>query len=72
LPRSSGFTLLELMLAIAISAVIIATVNFAFFQSHANIESVRRQRESTRSPASFGPHIRDLSRAPTCPRTTAR
>ncbi len=33
------------MLAIAISAVIIATVNFAFFQSHANIESVRGQRE---------------------------
>ncbi|HPI93945.1 MAG TPA: prepilin-type N-terminal cleavage/methylation domain-containing protein [Deltaproteobacteria bacterium] len=44
-PKSSGFTLLELLLAIAIAAVIITTVNFAFFQSHKNIESVGAQRE---------------------------
>lgn len=44
-PHDKGFTLLELLLAIAIAAVIITTVNFAFFQSHANIESVGAQRE---------------------------
>lgn len=44
--KNSGFTLLELMLAIAISAIVILTVNFAFFQSHKNIEAVRTQREA--------------------------
>jgi len=44
--QNSGFTLLELLLAVAIAAVIIATVNFAFFQSHKNIEAVRTQREA--------------------------
>ena len=44
-PHGSGFTLLELLLAIAIAAIIITTVNFAFFRSHANIESVGAQRE---------------------------
>lgn len=44
-PHGDGFTLLELLLAIAIAAVIITTVNFAFFQSHANIESVGAQRD---------------------------
>lgn len=44
-PHGDGFTLLELLLAIAIAAVIITTVNFAFFQSHANIESVGAKRE---------------------------
>ncbi len=44
-PRGNGFTLLELILAIAIAAVIITTVNVAFFQSHANIESIGAQRE---------------------------
>ena len=41
-----GFTLLELLLAVAIAAVVIAIVNFAFFQSHRNIEAVRIQREA--------------------------
>jgi len=44
--ENSGFTLLELMLAIAISAIVILTVNFAFFQSNRNIEAVRTQREA--------------------------
>jgi len=44
--KNSGFTLLELMLAIAISAIVILTVNFAFFQSNKNIEAVRTQREA--------------------------
>jgi general secretion pathway protein J len=43
--RSSGFTLLELLLAIAIAAVIITVVNIAFFQSHANVEAIGTQRE---------------------------
>lgn len=43
--RGSGFTLLELILAIAIAAVIITTVNFAFFHSHRNIETVGASRE---------------------------
>ena len=34
------------MLAIAISAIVILTVNFAFFQSNKNIEAVRTQREA--------------------------
>jgi hypothetical protein len=34
------------MLAIAIAAVIITTVNFAFFRSHRNIEAVRSQRDA--------------------------
>jgi len=46
LSKNSGFTLLELMLAIAISAIVILTVNFAFFQSNKNIEAVRTQREA--------------------------
>jgi len=44
-PRGSGFTLLELVLAIAIAAIIITTVNFAFFRSHATIEAIGEQRE---------------------------
>jgi general secretion pathway protein J len=44
--NNKGFTLLELLLAIAITAVIITIVNFAFFQSNKNIEAVRTQREA--------------------------
>jgi prepilin-type N-terminal cleavage/methylation domain-containing protein len=44
--QNKGFTLLELLLAIAIAAVIITIVNFAFFQSNKNIEAVRTQREA--------------------------
>lgn len=44
--QNKGFTLLELLLAIAITAVIITIVNFAFFQSNKNIEAVRTQREA--------------------------
>jgi general secretion pathway protein J len=44
--QNKGFTLLELLLAIAITAVIITIVNFAFFQSNKNIEAVRAQREA--------------------------
>jgi general secretion pathway protein J len=47
--RNKGFTLLELLLAIAITAVIITIVNFAFFQSNKNIEAVRTQREAYQS-----------------------
>lgn len=45
-PPNRGFTLLELLLAITIAAVIIGIVNFAFFQSHRNIEAVGSQREA--------------------------
>lgn len=41
-----GFTLLELLLAVSIAAVVIAIVNYAFFQSHKNIEAVTTQREA--------------------------
>jgi general secretion pathway protein J len=44
--QNKGFTLLELLLAITITAVIITIVNFAFFQSNKNIEAVRTQREA--------------------------
>jgi general secretion pathway protein J len=44
--QNKGFTLLELLLATAITAVIITIVNFAFFQSNKNIEAVRTQREA--------------------------
>jgi len=47
--QNKGFTLLELLLAIAITAVIITIVNFAFFQSNKNIEAVRSQREAYQS-----------------------
>jgi general secretion pathway protein J len=47
--RNKGFTLLELLLAIAITAVIITIVNFAFFQSNKNIEAIRIQREAYQS-----------------------
>ncbi len=47
--QNKGFTLLELLLAIAITAVIITIVNFAFFQSNKNIEAVRTQREAYQS-----------------------
>ncbi len=47
--QNKGFTLLELLLAIAITAVIITIVNFAFFQSNKNIEAIRTQREAYQS-----------------------
>lgn len=37
---------MELLLAIAIAAIVLVIVNTAFFQSHANIESIRSQREA--------------------------
>ena len=46
LNRAGGFTLIELLLAITIAAVVIGIVNFAFYQSHRNIEAVTEQREA--------------------------
>lgn len=41
----SGFTLIELLLALAIAAVVVTTVNFAFFNTHAHIEAIQQRRE---------------------------
>ncbi|MGC9324912.1 MAG: prepilin-type N-terminal cleavage/methylation domain-containing protein [Desulfomonilia bacterium] len=43
---ADGFTLMELLLAIAIAAIVIATVNMTFFLSHDNVEAIRNQREA--------------------------
>ncbi|MCD6570761.1 MAG: type II secretion system protein [Deltaproteobacteria bacterium] len=40
----TGFTLMEILLAIAITAVVITIVNTTFFRSHAAIESVNAER----------------------------
>ncbi|HOJ13565.1 MAG TPA: prepilin-type N-terminal cleavage/methylation domain-containing protein [Deltaproteobacteria bacterium] len=42
---SSGFTLIELLLAFVITAVVVATVNFVFFETHKTIEAVVERRE---------------------------
>jgi prepilin-type N-terminal cleavage/methylation domain-containing protein len=45
LQANSGFTLIEVLLAIAIAAIVLVMVNTAFFRSHANIESIKGRRE---------------------------
>ncbi|HDP25856.1 MAG TPA: prepilin-type N-terminal cleavage/methylation domain-containing protein [Deltaproteobacteria bacterium] len=43
---ADGFTLLELLLALAIAAMVITTVNMTFFLSHRNIRAISEQREA--------------------------
>ena len=43
--HSKGFTLLEILLAVAIAAIVITIVTSTFYQSHRAIESVKYQRE---------------------------
>lgn len=45
-PLIKGFTLIEILMAIAIAAIALTIVNATFFQSHRTIESVRDQREN--------------------------
>lgn len=46
LPNKSGFTLIEVIMALVIGAIILTVVNMAFFGTHRKIETVTNERQT--------------------------
>jgi len=63
-PCRSGFTLIEILLALAIAAIVITIVNMAFFSSHRLSQSVKAETQTYQMVrVAFATMIKDLTSA---------